>query len=442
MRLAPVLLVGGLWVLSACAAAPAGLDGSPRRTSPSREVLPNGLRVIVQEHRASDVAALHLWVGVGGRDEGPAERGFSHLVEHMLFKGTEGLGPGFVSREIEAVGGRTNAGTSWDYTFYYLLLPAARAARGIEVLAEMALASTFDPDEIAREREVVFEEMRLGEDNPRSYLVRRLYELAFRGHPYGHPVLGDPGALRAAGREALLGYYRRHYVPSNMALVVVGAVEPEVVRAAARRAFGGVPGGAHVRPAPPPQPRLDGSQHLTILRAERQASLGLAWAAPPLGHPDMFAVDLAAHILGGSRSSRLHQALRERARLVSTIRAGYAGLQGGGLLTVTAQLEARDLVAAEAAILAEVRRLAEEGVSAPEHLRALTAAEAHHVFATETAEGRAYAYGHAETIWSLQAQLTYLDRLREVTRDDIRGAARRYLLAQPARLALVPGQAP
>jgi zinc protease len=109
---------------------------------------------------------------------------------------------------------------------------------------------------------------------------------------------------------------------------------------------------------------------------------------------------------------------------------------------VTAQLEARDLEAAEAAILAEVRRLAEEGVSAREHRRALTAAEAQHVFATETAEGRAYAYGHAETIWSLEAELAYLDRLRAVRREEIQGAARRYLLAAPARLALVPRQAP
>ena len=121
----------------------------------------------------------------------------------MLFKGTDTLGPGFVDREVEGVGGRTNAGTSLDYTYYYMLLPSPRAARGIEVLADMAFNSSFDPTELGREREVVFEEVRVGEDNPRSFIGRRLYENAFAGYPYGYPVLGDPAALRAATRESL-----------------------------------------------------------------------------------------------------------------------------------------------------------------------------------------------------------------------------------------------
>src|SRR5262245_49047715 len=113
---------------------------SPPRTLPPpvREVLANGVRVIVQEHRASPVVALQLWVAVGGRDERPEELGFAHFAEHMLFKGTESLGRGFVDREVEAVGGRTNAATSNDYTYYYLLLPVARTSRGIEVLADIA----------------------------------------------------------------------------------------------------------------------------------------------------------------------------------------------------------------------------------------------------------------------------------------------------------------
>ena len=152
-------------LLTACASSPSRA-GHARDRGPSREVLANGLRVIIQEHAASDVVALHLWVGVGGRDEAPAERGFSHFAEHMLFKGTERRAPGFVDREIESVGGRTNAGTSWDYTFYYILLPASQTLKGIEILSDMVFNSAFDERELAREREVVFEEIRLGEDNP------------------------------------------------------------------------------------------------------------------------------------------------------------------------------------------------------------------------------------------------------------------------------------
>jgi zinc protease len=152
----------------------------------------------------------------------------------------------------------------------------------------------------------------------------------------------------------------------------------------------------------------------------------------------MYAVDLLSHILGGSLTSRLTQSLRERARLVSTISAGYGTLQGGGVVTVTSQLEAKDLEAAEVAILAEVRRIQVEGVSTAEVERAVTAAEAERVFGRETAEGLALAYGRAETVWSLEEDRAYVERLNRVTRRQIQEAARRYLIASYARLALVP----
>ncbi|HET7874359.1 MAG TPA: pitrilysin family protein [Methylomirabilota bacterium] len=392
----------------------------------------------MQEHRAAQVVALQLWVGVGGRDEEPQEHGFSHFAEHMLFKGTENRQRGFVDRDVEAVGGRTNAGTSYDYTFYYILLPAARALGAIEVLADMAFNSAFDPAELDREREVVFEEMRLGEDNPRSSLYRRLYDLAFRGHPYGSPVLGDAAALRAATRATLRGYYKRHYVPENMALVVVGPVDPTQVREAAARAFGRIPRAGHRRAAMPPQPAIDGVRSQTVERPEQQGALGLAWVTPRLGDADMFAVDLLAHLLGGSRSSRLHQSLRERARLVTSVSAGYSALQMGGLLTITAQLDAKDGERAEAAIWEEIRRMQASGVTPAELERAVTAAEAEHVFSRETVEGLARAYGRAETIWSLEAERRYLDGIRAVTGAQIQEAARRYLTGSYARLAFVP----
>lgn len=431
----PVLAV---LVLSGCGAAVPRTAAPRGLPDPSREVLPNGLRLIIQQHAGSPVVALHLWVGVGGRDEAPSERGFSHFAEHMLFKGTETLGRGFVEREVEAVGGRTNAATSYDYTFYYLLLPPPRAARGIQVLADMAFNATFDPAEIAREREVVFEEARLGEDNPRSSLGRRLYGRAFDGHPYGFPVLGDPAALRAATQATLRGYYKRHYVPENMALVVVGPVDPAAIRAAVGRSFGGVPRAGYVRAFPPPQPSLDGARRQVVERAERQASLGLAWTGPELGHPDMFAVDLLVHILGESRSSRLNQALRERARLVSSISAGYSALQRGGLVSVTAQFEAADEERVEAGILGEVKRLQEAGVTEEERDRAVTASESELVFSRETVEGLALAYGRAETLWSLEEERRHLERMRAVTREQIREAARRYLTPAYAKLVFVP----
>lgn len=396
------------------------------------------MRLIVQEHRAASTVAVHLWAGVGGRDEAIGERGFSHFAEHMLFKGTTTRPRGFVDREVEAVGGRTNAGTSNDYTFYYLLLPAARALSGISLMADMVLNSVFDPAELGREREVVFEEVRLNEDNPRSSLGRQLYNLLYDGHPYGRPVLGDVKDLRDATQESLRGYYARHYVPDNMTLVVVGPVNPAAVRAAAIEGFGSRPATGYARPpvgAPAP---LEGVRARSVERPERQTQLGFAWLAPPLGDPDMPAVDVLSHILGGSRSSRLNQALRERARLVSSISGWYGTLQGAGALGVTAQLEGSDQDAVEKAIMAEIARVQSEGVTAEELARAITASEAEREFSRETVEGLALAYGRAETTWNLEAERTYVDRIRAVTRDQVQQAARRYLTASYARLAFVP----
>jgi zinc protease len=175
-----------------------------------------------------------------------------------------------------------------------------------------------------------------------------------------------------------------------------------------------------------------------VERPERQTQLGLAWLAPPLGHADMAAVDVLGHILGGSRSSRLNQALRERARLVSGISGWYGALQGAGALGITARLEGGDQTAVEQAIMAEIRRIQSDGVTAEELARAITSSEAEREFSRETVEGLALAYGRAETTWNLEAERGYVDRVRAVTRAQVQDAARRYLTGSYARLAFVP----
>jgi zinc protease len=214
------------------------------------------------------------------------------------------------------------------------------------------------------------------------------------------------------------------------------------VRAAAIEAFGSRPAVTSARPPLPAPAALDGVRARTVERPERQTQLGLGWLAPPLGDPDMAAVDVLGHILGGSRSSRLNQALRERTRLVSSISGWYGALQGAGAIGVTAQLEGRDPATVEQAILTEIHRLQTDGVTAAELARAITASEAEREFSRETVEGLALAYGRAETTWSLEAERGYLDRVRKVTQADVREAARRYLTNSYARLTFVPRSTP
>src|SRR5262252_1324570 len=185
---------------------------------PISQVLPNGLRLLVQGHRASNIVAIYLWIGVGVRYDKPDELGYSHFMEHMLFKGTDKWGPGYIDRAVEGVGGKSNAVTSFDYTTFYLLLPKDQLDMGVQLLADMAFRSIFAPAEIDREREVILEEGRIEQDNPKTASIRQVYHLVFDGNQYGRPVLGTPATLKAADHDRLMAYYKHYDVPENMAL--------------------------------------------------------------------------------------------------------------------------------------------------------------------------------------------------------------------------------
>ena len=415
------------------AAKPAALT-----TLPTRHVLANGIPVIVQEHRGSEVVALQLWVRAGARDETATELGLAHYLEHMLFRGTTARPGGFVERDVEGVGGRMNAGTSWDYTYYYVTLPAKRLVPGLEMLADIAVNATLDADVLEKEKEVVLEEMRLSDDNPRRRLGRQLYTQLFDGHPYGRQIIGTPELVRGLTRDTLTSFYRRHYVPEAFAVVVVGAVDPRQVLATASTTFGRLPRSGVTRLPMSPAPAFR-PQRQQLTHPGAHAHLGMAWPAPRLDHADTPALDLLVSMLGRSRSSRLVQALRERDGLVVSIGASLSAMEGGGAVTVSAQLPPANLERAETQILAEIRRIRDAEITDAELRRAVTAAEAEHELETETAEGRARALGLAETIWTLEDELAYLARIRSVTATQVRAVARRYLDPERyTRLAMLP----
>jgi zinc protease len=394
---------------------------------PERRQLDNGLTVVVHEHDAADVAAVQLWVRAGARDEGPAEAGLSHFIEHLLFKGTPTRGPGVIDDTISGVGGEMNAATSQDWTYFHVVLPTEHLDTALDVLADAAQHAAFDPEEVARERHVILEEIRRADDTPSAMLWRVLARHHFGEHAYGRPVLGSAESIAAVPREVILEYFRRFYVPGNATLVVSGHVPWSRALDAAARTFGGW------RPAPvPARPRsvpegLDGARRAEELRALRQTYVALAWRAPVPPDPDVYALDLLSTVLGHGRGSRLVQALRERLGLVSTIGASSYVQHDAGTVVVTARTSTAGYEAIEAAVQAELARAREELVSDEELARALTAVEADHAFGRETAEGAAYAFGSADVVWSLEYELGYVDAVRRVTREAIREAARRHL---------------
>ncbi|HWM80410.1 MAG TPA: pitrilysin family protein, partial [Methylomirabilota bacterium] len=332
------LLASGCATASVRAAAPSG-EPPP----PVLQVLPNGLTLIVQDHRAADIVAVYLWVATGVRYERPDGLGYAHFQEHMLFKGTDKFGPGYIDRVVEGQGGRDNAFTSFDYTTFQITVPSEATRTAIELLDDMAFRSTFDPKEITAEREVIFEEARIEQDNPKTAIIRQLYGLVFADHPYGRPVLGTTETMNAATQEKLKAFNRQYYTPENMALVVVGPVEAKTVRAMVDGTFGRERRSGYAPPTAPPLRPLTGSVRRTVERPEQQAHLALGWQAPSLSNPDSFPLDLLSTILAGSESSRMAKTLRDGERIVASISMTNSSLQLSGIIYVQADLEAADV---------------------------------------------------------------------------------------------------
>jgi zinc protease len=418
-------LVLVLVLLAGCASGAAG-GRAAVSSRPTREVLPNGVVLIAQEHRASDVVALQLWMRVGGRDETADELGLSHYLEHMLFKGTPTRPPGSIDALIEGLGGTSNAFTSQDYTHFDVVLPAQHMRAGIELLADIAVNASFEQSELDAERKVVFEEMRLTADNPDRFMVRRLYEVGYAPHPYGRPLLGTEQLIGALTRDRLNAYYKKFYVPGDMVLVAVGAVKSADVRDAVVATFGRLSGPPPPRPPSASPPTLAGGRRDDIRRSEQQAYLGLGWRTAATNEADVYAVDLLTYILGDSPSSRLSQRLRDQDRLVFAIEAAYGAWERAGLTTVVARLDPANLARAEATILEVIQRVKAEGVTEAERQRAIITAESNYAFDIETAEGLAKTYGQAETTWTLDDEIAYLSRLRKITAAQIQAMARKY----------------
>jgi predicted Zn-dependent peptidase len=321
------------------------------------------------------------------------------------------------------------------------MVPKESMETAIQTLAEMAFRSTFDPAEVAREREVIFEEANIETDNPKAAIVRQLYGMVFADNPYGYPVLGTRPTMSAATSTILKAYNKTYYTPENMTLVVAGPVDLKTVRSMVDRIWGVIPSTGY-KPVPAPAPRpLTGIVRKSVERPEQQARLALGWQAPPTNDLTGDTVDLLTTILAGAESSRLAVRLRDKERLVSSITMSYSAQMGGGIVSLRAELEAKDLERVEQIILEEIARMQADGPTEEERQLAVIRAESQHAFDTETADGLANAYAIAETTWTLDAELGYVDRLGKITREQIRDAARRYLSRTDyARLSFQPKQ--
>ncbi len=396
----------------------------------------NGLTLHVAPGHAAPVAAIQAWVGVGSADEMSAQAGVAHVVEHMLFKGSSAYGLGELTRAIESGGGEINAWTAFDHTVYHAILGRDHLDGAIDAVGDTLLSPRFDPDDLARERQIILEEIRQGADDPARSVAQQLFATAFVAHPYRRPVIGTADSVQRIGARELVEFFRTFYVADNLTLVVTGDVDPERVRAGVQRRFRTMPSGRPPRQAPA-EPRQTTPRTTAVHRAVAEAYLAVGFHVPEARHPDFAALDVAAILLGQSESARLPRRLRDRDQIATSAYANVHALRDPGLFVLSGTADPAHAADTVIGLVAQARELAQE--LTPDELdKARITAESAFVRQLETAQGRARSLGwHATVSGDPQFGHVYLDRIRGVRIHDVATVLRRTLRADNASVAAI-----
>ena len=368
-----------------------------------RRVLANGLTLLVQHVPDLPAVAVVTRVRAGFFDEPDHWAGISHVLEHMFFKGTPTRGVGEIARETKNAGGYLNAGTSYDYTTYYTVLPVSGLADAIDIQADALRNALLDADELSREIVVIIEEAKRKLDTPSSVAQETLHALLYDHHRIRRWRIGSPEGLRALTRDDLAAYYRSRYVPANTIVAISGGMDADEAMALAARHYADWPSAVPAVDRSPAEPPRRLRKASTVRGDVQQSDLVLGWRGVPARHPDELALDLAASILAAGRASRLYRGLRETGIAASVGAYNYSPTEVG-VFAVSADLDPGRVAEAVRAIAEQVHGLREAGPSPLELERARTLLRARWARRFESADGRASelasaAYSDRTVLW-------------------------------------------
>ncbi|HEY2924361.1 MAG TPA: pitrilysin family protein [Candidatus Eisenbacteria bacterium] len=390
-------------------------------------VLENGLKVLIQEVRSAPVVSFMVWYKVGSRNESTGVTGISHLLEHMMFKGTPKYGKGEIARLLQRNGASFNAGTSLDYTNYYEVLASDRLELAMEIEADRMVNASIPEEEHRLEMTVVRSELERNEDNPHRALYSEIFAQAFKAHPYHWPTIGWRSDVESIRTEQIREHYRRHYLPNNATAVVVGDVEQEAALALVTKHFGGIRRG----PEPPAvvtvEPPQLGERRFKIRKPGDTRYLMIAYPIPALAHPDNYALDVLGIVLGHGKTSRLYQALVEGTLATDVEAANETARDPFLFIAQATAAPGVPLDVLEKSLLEQVDRLKTEPPSRVELGRAQKQIQASFIYSKDSIRSLAQQLGYYETVGSYRYLDTYLDRIASVTQDDVCRVARTYL---------------
>jgi zinc protease len=400
-----------------------------------KEVLPNGLTVLVAEQHTSPVVAINLWVRAGYFDEDDQQVGISHVIEHMFFKGTEDRPrPDQIATEIKNLGGELNASTYYDATNYYFVLPSENFRKGLEIQADALMHPKLEPEELKRELEAVIQEGRRKRDTPGAFAHEMLFNEAFETHRIRRWRIGAEEALRALTRDDLLAYYRMHYVPGRVILSIVGNIQTGEALETAHIFLGGMPQAEGAALGSPPEPPQDRFKHSRLTGDIRRGYIFLGYHTPPILSEDDFALRILGHILGSGRSSRLFQAVKEEAGLVESIGTSLESFRDIGMLTVVAEHDPANGPEAVQAIQAQIEQMHCQLPYVTEIERARAAIEFRYQVGRSEVLGLSTLLAYYESLGGYALAEEAVERLARVEAADVKRVAETYLKLDNATL--------
>jgi len=421
---------------------------SASATSVHERVLANGLKVLVKEEHRSPVVVSQLWYKVGSSYEPLGVTGVSHMLEHMMFKGTDRHPAGEFSKIIAENGGRENAFTGRDYTAYFQTLEKSRLAISFELEADRMQHLHLLTEELEKELQVVMEERRMRtEDNPRAKLQEYLMALAYTNSPYRNPVIGWPADIENYQVADLQQWYQHWYAPNNATLVVAGDVQAEAVFKLAELYFAAIPRqDIKVLKSQPEMPQV-GVRRMTVKLPAKVPYILMAYKVPSLKTVEQnweaYALDVLAAVLDGGNSARLPTRLQRGKQIASSVGAGYdlgARLEELFLFEAT-PVKGKSLLDMEIALKAEIRALQRERISAKELARVKAQVLASTVYEQDSLFYQAMKLGMAETVglgWQISEQ--YREKINQVTAEQVRLVADKYLVESQLSIAYLEPQ--
>ncbi|MCU7880785.1 MAG: insulinase family protein [Candidatus Thiodiazotropha sp. (ex Lucinoma aequizonata)] len=407
--------------------------------------LENGMKVIVKQDRRAPIAVSQVWYKVGSSYEHGGITGVSHVLEHMMFKGTKQYPPGEFSRIIAANGGDENAFTGRDYTAYFQTMSSDRLDVSFKLEADRMRNLLLLPEEFKKEVEVVKEERRMRtEDKPQSLTYEQFLAGAYEASPYRIPVIGWMADLDALQVEDLQVWYRKWYVPNNATLVVVGDVEPDQVIQLAQRYFGPLKPEQVAQPKPRTEPGQRGGKRFTVKTPARQPYLILGYKTPVIGKAEQawepYALEMLAYVLDGGSSARLSNNLIRGSKLAVAADSSYSAFSRlPGMLVIDAvPTPGTTTDTVEAALLKEIDRFKQELVKEEEMERVRNQIIAAKVYEKDSVFYQAMLIGQMETVglnWRLADE--YVTHLKAVTAEQIKQVAEKYLVVDNLSVAVL-----